>query len=363
MKRSTKVLLSVFAVFLTLMTAATLTLCVVTLAKVNAADKAAAAAAEEEKPAEDSENGVVIAEKYTIRPTRAISDAYLSGDSSKLDSNEKETLGLASAVLDEIIEDGMTDYEKEYAVFTWIHENIRNDSGGLTLIQPSPETVSEPGGVLRHKKAVCVGYATTFRLLMQMLDIPCRVVHDTSLVHSWDLVQIGGGWYHVDLYSADGIKDPFGYLNLTDDMMARDWDRSQYPAADKLEYCYLYKNASPLDDIYAIPAKLKAALDAHQTYLGLLYKPTSENDRDIAEYLMGTLSYRISSSAEYSDISFNYSVAEADGMLLIGTTIFYPDDYEEDLTTPEGVDEVKIDQAITNAFGELTDAYDDEYLY
>ena len=39
-----------------------------------------------------SEDDVVIAGEYTIRSTTAISDAYLTGDSSQLSSRDKETL-------------------------------------------------------------------------------------------------------------------------------------------------------------------------------------------------------------------------------------------------------------------------------
>ena len=39
---------------------------------------------------------------------------------------------------------------------------------------------------------------------MQMLDIPCMVVHNTERYHSWNLVQIEGNWYHVDIYSDQG---------------------------------------------------------------------------------------------------------------------------------------------------------------
>lgn len=362
MKRSTKIVLSVCAVFLTLMTAATMTLSIVTLTRVNAAGSISARPAEETEDAAYQDNDVTIAESYTILSTKAISDAYISGDSSSLSNDDKETLELASAVLEEVVDDGMSDYEKETAVFTWVHDNIRIDDSGLTLIQASPENVSTPRGVLKYKKAVCVGYATTFRLLMQMLDIPCLVLHDTSQVHSWDLVQIGGGWYHVDLYSAESLKDARSCLNLTDAMMTLDWDRTQYPAAESYEYCYLYRNASPIDDVYAVPAQLKAALDENRSYLSLLLKPYSEADKETADFMMSTLSYRITSSVEYCDYYFEYTVSDAGDGLLIAMTFYHTEDTDDGMTAPENVDEVKIDNAITEAFGELTEVYyDDEY--
>ena len=72
---------------------------------------------------ETREDDVTIMGDYVIRSTLPISDAYKSGDDSKLDSKEKETLEMASAVLDEIVTEDMTDYEKELAVYEWMtHE-------------------------------------------------------------------------------------------------------------------------------------------------------------------------------------------------------------------------------------------------
>ena len=51
------------------------------------------------------EDGVVINDTYKIESTLAISDAYKSGDDSKLDEKEKEVLIAASAVIDEVIKD------------------------------------------------------------------------------------------------------------------------------------------------------------------------------------------------------------------------------------------------------------------
>ena len=41
---------------------------------------------------------------------------------------------MAKKVLDEIITDGMSDYEKELAVYNWMVKNIKNDSGMMSVI-------------------------------------------------------------------------------------------------------------------------------------------------------------------------------------------------------------------------------------
>ena len=82
----------------------------------------------------NQENDVTIMSQYTIRSTEKISDAYKRNSDSGLDDREKETLKLATDVLNEIIRDDMTDYEKEKAVYDWLIENVGQDKGLLTVI-------------------------------------------------------------------------------------------------------------------------------------------------------------------------------------------------------------------------------------
>ena len=126
------------------------------------------------------ENGVIIGGEYEIKATTNISDAYKSGSTSGLSDKDKETLDMASAVLDEIVEDGMSDYEKELAVYDWMTRNLEFDSGSLLVVPNTQADCDNPYGVLKYHNAVCVGYATTFRLFMQMLDIDCMVVQDSD---------------------------------------------------------------------------------------------------------------------------------------------------------------------------------------
>ena len=156
----------------------------------------------EDQNEETTEDYVTIAEQYEIKPTTNISDAYKSGDTSKLTDREKETLDMAKDALKEMkIKDGMSDFEKEKAVYDWMTSSLQYDSGALTVIPSTQEDCDNPYGVLKYHNAVCVGYATTFRMFMQMMDIECMVEHNTEKYHSWDLVKIDGDWYITDIYS------------------------------------------------------------------------------------------------------------------------------------------------------------------
>ena len=115
-----------------------------------------------------------------------------------------------------------------------------------------------PNGVLKNHEAVCVGYATTFRLFMQMLGIDCMVVHDSHLSHSWDLVKLDGQWYHTDIYSDAGSGEGnFSHFNLNDEMMnSQEWNTDFFPAADGYEYNYAYVNRTQCKDVYTIPEQM-----------------------------------------------------------------------------------------------------------
>ena len=145
---------------------------------------------------EEAEDDVVIMDEYTIRSTTQISDAYLSGDTSALSDRDKETLEMAKDVLDSVITDDMSDYDKEKAIYTWLTTKLTANTGLLTVIPNTDDGADNPYGVLKNRNPVCVGYATTFRLFMQMLGIECKVVHNLDRYHSWDLRLVPRGLLH-----------------------------------------------------------------------------------------------------------------------------------------------------------------------
>ena len=202
------------------------------------------------------ENDVKIADVYEIKSTEVISDAYKSGDTSNLDDKQKETLQMASDILKEIITDGMSDYEKEIAVYDWMCKNLAHDSNLLVVIPASSsQEADNPYGVLKYHNAVCVGYATTFRMFMQMLDIECMVVHNSECYHSWDLVKIDGDWYHTDIYGDVGRGD-YSNFNVCDAIRSQQqtWDTSFFPHANSVKRNKAMENMNEVASIEELPA-------------------------------------------------------------------------------------------------------------
>ena len=186
-------------------------------------------AKEEEQENTYQEDGYKVGNQYEIRSTTHISDAYKSGDDSKLKEEDKETLQMASDVLKKIIKDGMNSYEKELAVYQWMFKNVGQGHGSSVTLPGSNDSAFTPHGALSGQSTVCVGYATTFRLFMNMLDMDCHIVHNEY--HSWDMVQLDDNeWYQVDVYSDVSGRCQYQNFNMTDEISrsSHDWDGSAF---------------------------------------------------------------------------------------------------------------------------------------
>lgn len=304
------------------------------------------------------ENDVTVGGEYVIKATTQISDAYKSGNTSNLSDKDKETLNMAKSVLDEIITDGMSDYEKELAVYKWMTANIGFDSGSMTVVpDDDSKPVDNPNGVLKNHEAVCVGYATTFRLFMQMLGIDCMVVHDSHLSHSWDLVKLDGQWYHTDIYSDAGSGEGnFSHFNLNDETMmsSQEWNTDFFPAADGYEYNYAYVNRTQCKDVYTIPEQMRAALGARQGVVSLDFgKDISDDIYNLADTIMNSVENTVVFNAGYG-VSFSWSWLEAGDDNVFCVYINYEKTEDPDVA-PGVADETqqKIDDAVNKAFGDM----------
>ena len=299
---------------------------------------------------DDQENDITIMSEYTIESTKNISDAYKKNSDAGLSDKEKETLKLASDVLDEIITEGMSDYEKEKAIYDWLVKNVGQDKGLLTVIPSSGEDSDNPYGVLKYHDAVCVGYATTFRLFMEMMDIQCMVVHNTERVHTWDLVKLGDNWYHTDVYS-DAESGNYARFNLNDSMLSQEqqWNRDFFPAAKGLEYNYSFMNQGIAKDIFDIPAVFKKKLDeeVYTFVIGFEKQPVNE-DAEIVNTIMNSIQERLLVDYPESYVNWNWQ-QDKDGKYVLMEQIYLGTDDNTQIT-PE--DAEKIGKKIAKAFGD-----------
>ena len=98
-------------------------------------------------------------------------------------------------VLEEIVKETMSDYEKAEAIFQWVNTNIRfiNFSEKDNFMRGAYEG-------LFLQKGDCFVYAATSKFLLTLANIPnidVRKITDNPS-HYWNLVYIEDGWYHFD---------------------------------------------------------------------------------------------------------------------------------------------------------------------
>lgn len=177
----------------------------------------------------------------------AILAAWEAGDLTSLSSYHKNIYDAAKNVLNKVLKDGMSDLEKETAVYNWMVNNINYDWTHQDVMRETPRESFTPYGGLVNHTAVCLGYATTFQLLMDLAGVECITVvgaaHASREDHGWNMVRLNGNWYCVDVTWDANFRESrhtssqekeWVFFNITSDEMAatdHQWDYANVPEA------------------------------------------------------------------------------------------------------------------------------------
>ena len=133
-------------------------------------------------------------------------------DRNKIDSK----LNLIESIRDAMEKqlEGYSDYEKIRQVHNWLIENVEYDE---YFEAEEPYSIS---GALTEGKAVCEGYARSFKYILDELEIPCILVSGTGTnsngeteSHAWNYVLLEGEWYAVDVTWDDPVIIGSGYVS------------------------------------------------------------------------------------------------------------------------------------------------------
>ncbi|MGN1208526.1 MAG: transglutaminase domain-containing protein, partial [Christensenellales bacterium] len=119
-------------------------------------------------------------------------------------SRAESVYNKAKAVLREICDDTMTDFEKAKAIYDWLVLNVQYDKVAANTDSISQNWTSYdawyPEGVFNNHKAVCDGIARSFLILARIENIASIRVsgYHNGGGHAWNKVYIDGNWYGVD---------------------------------------------------------------------------------------------------------------------------------------------------------------------
>lgn len=124
------------------------------------------------------------------------------------------------SILNDCSLEGMEPWQKALAIHDYLilncvyDESLQLKTGYDLLIRGS---------------TICSGYAALYQDLLLRLGIPCLQVDSDPMEHVWNLVQLDGQWYHVDVTWDDPSPDTYGlvdhsYFLKTDEQMRRGED-------------------------------------------------------------------------------------------------------------------------------------------
>ena len=177
----------------------------------------------------------------SIYDTSAILTAWAAGSPDGLGRKDKWVYERCAELIGQLISEAMSEYEKEWAIYSWLINHVEYDYRHQDPSQTTPRDSFRPYGALVNGTAVCLGYATTFQLFMDLLGIDCITVvgaaFNSSADHAWNMVRLNGEWYCVDAtWDLNHGRSPQRclYFNVTSEHMAKSdhqWDYENIPMA------------------------------------------------------------------------------------------------------------------------------------
>lgn len=295
---------------------------------------------------------------HPIYDDTAVVEAYKSGDDSKLtDDKDKYILKELKKAVDKIIKDGMSDYDKEKAVYDYVFSQTHFNDDSLAAIPDTDDDESyNPYGFFHDHSTICVGNATTMKLFFDVLGIDSKIIHSTrNGEHAWNVVKIDGKWYHVDVTFDGGEKSPsYAYFNVPDSVKndgSYPWDTDDFPACTSTDDCYICQNAQKLDSVYDIPDRLKTVItDKTETAYMSVTIPEGVDSDAVAEQITGII------SGLYSDKYYftpSPVVITSDGKLAcfsVSVTSYYdnPSDSDDLTDNALNIDYEKLQKAFSD---------------
>ncbi len=111
----------------------------------------------------------------------------------------------------------------DYSQLKYIHDWIVNNTD-YTLTGPAYK--SEADGAVVYGKALCEGYSKAFMYMAQELGFECVCVvgKANGTAHMWNMVKLGGAWYHVDVTFDDPIVSGGGNMLSHDYFLLSTYD-------------------------------------------------------------------------------------------------------------------------------------------
>jgi|GEM_PF-4818015 len=141
-------------------------------------------------------------------------------------------------IISELIRPGMTDLEKETALYDYLIRSARYDYRVYDDPDNYPYDSGTIYGTLVNGTGVCTSYAYALERLLNTVGIECTTIlgNYQDQYHMWNIAKIDGVYYHLDPTFDSVFTHAYGlshtYFNKSDEQMRKDhdWDPAGYPA-------------------------------------------------------------------------------------------------------------------------------------
>lgn len=156
------------------------------------------------------------------------------------------------------VNDSMSDFQKAVVLHDWIALHCVYKFGD----DSAADHTRCAYGPLVDGYAVCAGYADAYQYLLNKIGIECYVVSSDKINHAWNLVRLGGKYYHADV-TWDDIDE-------------------KYPLYEGMvEHKYLLCSDADFEKsdtktVHETPERMRKEYDVHE-YRWSLYKPMADS--------------------------------------------------------------------------------------
>lgn len=220
------------------------------------------------------------------------------------------------------IQHGMSDYQKEIIIHDFLVKTIKYDHEAANSIIPQIDEAYNVIGALLKRRAVCWGIACAFKLLCDYCKVKSFVViGDTkpklgSAGHAWNMVNLDGESYHVDvtwdIKEKGDISFCYDYLNLDDGLIHLDhsWESTLYPKCTSNRYNYYFLNRLYVKSVVKLTEYITQKLNFGEKYIVIKFANTMPTNSEI-ENAVKLSFYNYVAGGRYNlEIRYNLKISD-----------------------------------------------------
>ncbi len=155
---------------------------------------------------------------------------------------EDEVYALCDEVLDEIITDDMSDYDKAHAIYVWVQGNI-----GYSESEDRTDWLKAAYDALTNRHGDCYNYFAVSKALLTRAGIKnadIEIIPTATRHHYWNVIDCGEGWRHFD--TTPRTDDSFKGFYLTDEELM-EYSDAHYHSHNYDRTIYTYFNDETTD--------------------------------------------------------------------------------------------------------------------